>query len=206
MLDSSLRIPLIADEDDVVLGDAGFFCGSGSYREKRCLGDQDFGTGILQLEGQLVGCIGWVGWGDNAAGPDSPPHHGRGVDAVGGEQGQHVSLLPVEVGLEALAEGQGCIFDLLVGIRSLCVCILVDNWAGVSGETNRSRASMDWHISSISTQYIPLSSGKARSFRSKRKDQTSTSGIWTGGYREETGMATVRGKSGERQKTAGGGR
>lgn len=126
MLDARLGVALVADEDDSVLWNAGFLRGCGGYRKEGRLCDEDFGAGVLELEGQLLGCVCWVGWRHDTAGPDSTPHHGWGVDAVRGEEGQDIALLPVKGGLEALAEGEGGIFDLLVCVGSLCVRILVD--------------------------------------------------------------------------------
>lgn len=133
VLNARLGVALVADEDDSVFWNAGFFRCRGGYLEEGRLRDEDFGAGVLELEGQLLGCVGWVGWRHDTASPDSTPHHGWGVDAVRGEEGQYVALLPVKGGLEALAKGKGGILDLLIGVGSLCVRILVDYWVMSAG-------------------------------------------------------------------------
>lgn len=88
----------------MVLGDSDLLRGLEGNIQHGELRGEGLGTGVLQLEGQLVDRVGGVGWGDNAACPEGSPHQHRGVNRVRGEEAENIAFAPVVEGLEALSE------------------------------------------------------------------------------------------------------
>lgn len=59
-----------AEEDDAIEGEAGFASGCGGGGEVGGLGDEGFGAGVFELEGEFVDRVEGVGGRDDAAGPE----------------------------------------------------------------------------------------------------------------------------------------
>lgn len=72
---------------------------------------QGLRAGRLQLKLQLVHRVRRVSWRDDAASPVRSPRYNGGINAVRSEQSEHVALLPLEDGLQALAEVQRGVFE-----------------------------------------------------------------------------------------------
>ena len=101
---AELAVPLVTEQDDAILREAGLLRGGDGRPEERLLGDEGLGARVPQLEGELIRRVERVRGRDNAAGPEGAQGHDRGVDRVGSVEGEHVGLLPAPDGLETLAK------------------------------------------------------------------------------------------------------
>lgn len=88
------------------------------------------------MEGQFLGCVGWVCGGDDSAGPQGSPRQDRGVDCVGCEECEDIAFFPVVSGFETLAEFQRGIFESLVGIVTFGFGVLVEDWSSCDVSTD----------------------------------------------------------------------
>jgi len=111
-------ITLIPEEDDAALRDASIRSGLASDRQHRKLGGDGGRTGIFQLMGQLTDGVQRVCGGDDAACPESAEHEDGHVDGIRRVQSKNISLVPIPLALEALAELGALSFDLGEGIGS----------------------------------------------------------------------------------------
>lgn len=133
VLESILLIPPLPHQDDPIQRHARLLRRLLRHAQARRLRHQRLRARILQLEGQLVGRVSRVGGGEDPARPVAAPYYGGGVDAVGGEEREHVASFPVPGGFESLAEVCGGGFYLRVGVGAVGVGVAVDDWAVLKG-------------------------------------------------------------------------
>ena len=119
-------VPLIAHQDDSLLGYPSLFCSLQCNVKERFLGAQCLRAWVFQLESQFVCRISWVRWRNNAAGPVCTPYYRWCVNAVGCEKCQYVSFLPFPDRFKTFAKVYGGVFDLGIGVWSGGVGVSID--------------------------------------------------------------------------------
>lgn len=104
MHQSTLIIPLVAQQDDPIRRHARHFSRLPRRLEEALLRDQCLGPRVFQLVSQLLGRVGRVRGARDTASPDDTQVDDDGIDVVGREEAQHVALFPPKPMLEALSK------------------------------------------------------------------------------------------------------
>ena len=125
MLEPATGIPLLAHQSHHVGTQAHRLTRAQHSVQKRALGDDGAGSGILELEGQFLGRIRGVCGTDDTAGPKRAESYGGRVDAVRAEEEEDLALSPGPVGFEALAEGECGLTERVVGVMAVRTGVFV---------------------------------------------------------------------------------
>jgi hypothetical protein len=127
MLELRSLIPLVPDEYDSVILNAHLFTSFLSSLQERLLRRQCLGTGVLQLECEFVGCVPWICGRENPACPLCSPCYRRCIDAIGSEECQHISFLPIPECFQTFAEVESGAADLGISVGPVRVWVDVDH-------------------------------------------------------------------------------
>jgi hypothetical protein len=116
-------VSVIAHENDPLQRNFGLLGSLPGSLEKGLLSDESSGLGVDQLASKLFYRVGRVCWASDATRPMKTICHDWRVNAVWGEEAQHVALLPVEHVFEALAKCDRTALDIGEGVRAICVAV-----------------------------------------------------------------------------------
>ena len=116
VFEAHVRVALLAQQHHPVLRQPHHLGGLERGAQEGLLGDDGFGARVFEHEGELVGAVGRVGRGDDAAGVEGAEDAGGDVDVIEGVDGQDVALVPLPGIAEAFAEGHSGGFDGCVGV------------------------------------------------------------------------------------------
>lgn len=119
-------ILLISDQNDTILLNADFLASRLRVIQVCQLSDQHLGPRVPKLECQLINCVAWVGWGQDASSPVHSPCYGRCINAIGCIESKDIAAPEVIIGTEAFAEIEGRGAYLGISIGSLGVRVDVD--------------------------------------------------------------------------------